>query len=280
MDQLYFACNWIVNADEFSNVWRLIETAKVMGCSLKDSRFEFGLETKEGYSFYRFVIEVPSTTILQQYVKQVAIPESPFAAKYPIINQNPKPTHFSDWYPVSQQYFDQISIFVVDGETKDVGDLQQINSMMWTDVAAFYSRRNKELGELLATRTAEYYVCDWVIPGSQPDGWLRIFIDPFYQYKMRTSGSRQNEEGFFIQRMIVRVFDIEELDNFVHKKGRQAGLTQWKKIAETEFYEALPITDNIQMIALPGLVTEVENLETIFNRMGQANEKLREQSGR
>ena len=56
MESRYFACDWIIDIRNFNKVWRLIDKVALLNCEIKDSFYEFGLETKEGLKIRRFIV--------------------------------------------------------------------------------------------------------------------------------------------------------------------------------------------------------------------------------
>lgn len=251
-----YACDWVINSTEFDQVWRLIEIAKLLQCELKDSPYEFGLESKEGYVICRFALGINSKDTSEKFFQRIADLNT-----------------LNKWFEISEEYFYRLSI--VNGI--NIPSLIQGDVRSWAEGLSLLGWRNKRLEERLTFEKPAYYLCNWLIPELEPNGWLEKAVwSPDLNYTLRIGKTSQTSAGFFIQEMVLRIFPHDDLEGFVRRVGNSVNLNVWTPILETEFLNASPITILFGKVASQGLYNEAEDLEAKFYNLGLANAELKQ----
>jgi hypothetical protein len=251
MDFVYYAYDWVIDSQEIQNVLHMISKATELKFELKDSGFEFGLETVEGYAIRRFVVRVPNYSDLDLFIRSIKLSKS-----------------IDDWFEVSNYYYNNIDKII----RYEFSSLQNSDIGNWIGHFTLIDQRNKSLRKKLTQQVPLYFSCNWLIFSPQKRGWLGKFIWPLDPtYTIRTTGTQKREDGCYIFHMVIRVFSVEELSRLIGFYGKMLNCLQWDPAIEQDFFGATPITAISGKIALPGLYDEAEDLEIILDRLAEVN---------
>src|SRR4051812_27691480 len=98
MDDLYFACDWIIKREEIKSFHAVMDITSELGIRLTFGENPLGRTTDEGYATNRFLISVSSAAIYQDFLRRL-----------------PQGTGFANWIPVSPEYYETQQLWGTDG---------------------------------------------------------------------------------------------------------------------------------------------------------------------
>ncbi len=233
----HFVYDSIIKEDEPLNIQKLLSAATALGCELRLAEHQAYLETKEGFGNLRYVVSVPSKSIFEEFRGKVS-----------------RQTGFDDWIPISGEQFTQMFPY------EDPSTLQQEIrvSRLWfgskLDGIQEIGMRNDRLREKLSSSDPLYYAYNWRVPSPlilisiDFEDWFDKILMAFDRLSigcsLRMDGTELTADGFYIQKLVIRLFSTAELEKFVKRTEGVMHVKDWYPVSATPFEEGIPIYHN------------------------------------
>ncbi|MBI1279607.1 MAG: hypothetical protein GC179_15880 [Anaerolineaceae bacterium] len=219
MNYLYFACDWIIStAVIFGRTFRAAQQSGIQLVTIGGLK-----KNDEGFLFITFAMRVSEETQLEAFKQMIGIEKG-----------------FVNWYPISATFFAQ-------GE--EVQNPLEMGTEAGSQIDAMIRnvKHNRNLQEQISTANTEnyYFGCDWVLLPNQPTLLPRaIEVMNKFGGEIHALWSRNDEQGYHIQELGVRVTSLHNLASFIIEIGQAIGWNNWHKLSEEYYYWGTSFTDD------------------------------------
>ncbi len=220
MNYLYFACDWIIStAVIFGRTFRAAEPLGVQLVTIGGLK-----KNDEGFLIITFAMRVSDETQLEAFKQVIGIEKG-------LVN----------WYPISESFFAQGEEVQNPLEMLGSEGAARIDSMMSCVM------RNRNLQEQISTANMEnyYFGCDWRLLPDQL-GLLPAAIEAMNKLGggIHALWSRNDEQGYHIQELGIRVTSLPDLATFIIEIGQAIGWSNWHKLSVEDYYWGTSFTDD------------------------------------
>ena len=260
IDYLYFACDWVDDAQAVKYVADLIHIARKLNIELILGSIPSGRTTGEGYFFTRFLIRVPSLATYQEFLQQ--LPQGTALSNWILVSSDDYQTQRNRRKSTLPEMF-EAGDFTLEGFSRNGA---------WNCV----------LREKLNGSNVLYYSHDWLVP-LQSDNFIKIpdktwdwheryLSSPLIRlcklaeylgrgHSVRGGEKSKDAQGLAFQQLIIRFFSSDEFEEYSEKSGIESN--GWYSVAEEEYKAAHRILEHT-LTGLRDFYLEVE-------RMGHEN---------
>jgi hypothetical protein len=221
MSDLYFACDWIISSDIiFSRAYRAAEKLAVEVVTIGGNK-----TNDEGFLFITFAVCVSDEAQLEEFNQMLSL-------EYGLV----------DWYPITEATFSQGDHFL---ETFRHGLSSEQTSLI--DSMSGNMARNNNQREKLdhANEESLYFGCDWAF---LPEQLLLLpkAIEAINQLGggIHALWSRDDDNGYHIQELGVRVASAADLASFNIDIGQAIGWSNWRRLSVEHYYWGTNFTVN------------------------------------
>lgn len=196
----YFACDWLANMEQLRS-GKMVELIKAgLGLNI-ELRVDF-VPTPQGFFVIRFVARVENRESFAKFVPQAD-----------------ECWGLRNWFSVSEEYYREISQFrSYAHKTLEEfwhGDVGQANLGKLVETWLAKASGNENLGDLLNSNTATYWAYDYLPKNNVSEFWILRLMSVFAPWgvgrEIRKTAVKTNEQGFYIQGFVFRVFSEDEL---------------------------------------------------------------------